>query len=127
MFLSDDASALTLQVNVLGSVIATSATSGQAELSSGTTSVELSSIAFFDVSGGVVLASSGNITIGGVEKVLSNFTSGNLSGIDMSTAKNIGGQSVTVGKAAMLQSGCHFRALVALALATGDGEARRKR
>lgn len=107
-----DVNALTLKVQILGSVVATSTTSGQAELSSGTTNVELSSVAFFDVSGGVTLASAGNIVIGGVEKSLSNFTSGNLSGIDMTAPKNIGGQSVIMERAVILRSGINAQPFI---------------
>ncbi len=86
-------------------VTLTSTASGQADLPSGITSIQLSDTTSLDVSNSVNSVSNGIIAIGGVNKTLNNFTSGNLSGIDLSVAQIIGGQSMIVNKAVVLQSG----------------------
>lgn len=82
-----------------------STASGQGELPTGVTTVKLSNSTSLDVSNRVNTASDGILTVGGVAKTLSNFTGGNLSGVNLGVAQSIGGQSVTINKAVVLQSG----------------------
>lgn len=82
-----------------------SSASGQAELPSGITAVRLSDSTSLDLSNRVNSASDGTITVGGTAMTLSNFTSGNLSGVNLSVPQTIGGQAVSVSKAVVLQSG----------------------
>ncbi|MBI5221904.1 MAG: hypothetical protein HY980_00170 [Candidatus Magasanikbacteria bacterium] len=86
-------------------MVLTSSTSGQVELPSGSTAVQLSGTAVLDVSSKMTSAASGNIVIGGVEKTLSNFTSGNLSGVNLSLLQIVGDYAITVAKAVRLLSG----------------------
>ncbi len=112
IFLPDDTGAFTLTVQILEDRSLTSTTTGQAILDSGLTEISLSNSAFLDLSNSIALASSGLITIGGQEKNLSNFVSGDLSGIDMTAAKNIGGASVIMEKAIRLMSGIEGQPLM---------------
>jgi hypothetical protein len=82
-----------------------STTTGQADLPEGVTSVELSDSTNLDVSTNMSTASDGNINVGGSDKPLNSFTNGNLTGEDFTASKNVGGKSVTVGKAVVLKSG----------------------
>jgi len=83
----------------------TSSTSGQADLPTGTTNINLSNSTVMDVSTSVDTVVAGHITIGGEDKTLNDFTSGNLSGKDLSVPQNVGGQTMTVDKAVVLESG----------------------
>lgn len=105
IFLSDYASALTLTVQISEDRSLTSTTTGQVVLDSGSTEFQLSGSGILDLSHAIALASAGVITIGEIENTLSNFTSGDLSAIDMTAAKNIGGVSVTAEKAVRMLSG----------------------
>lgn len=105
LFLSNDASALTLTVQVSENRSLISTTTGQFVLDSGSIGIQLSGSGILDMSHAIALASSGIITIGGTERNFTNFTSGDLSGIDMTAVKNIGGVSVTAEKAAKILSG----------------------
>ncbi len=70
--------AVTVSALISKNTILTSNISGQAQLPSDSTTVQLSSTAALDVSAGISSASSNSIIVGGVEKTLNNFTSGNL-------------------------------------------------
>jgi len=83
----------------------TSSTSGQADLPAGTTNLNLSDNTVMDVSTSVDTAVSGHITVGGKKKTLNDFTSGNLSGKNLSVPQSVGGQTMTVNKAVVLESG----------------------
>jgi hypothetical protein len=83
----------------------TSTTNGQAELPSGTTSVMLTDSTKLDVSPKMETATGGNITVGGSIIPLNNYTSGNLTGVDLSVPSTVGGATVTVDKAVKLFSG----------------------
>ena len=84
----------------------TSATSGEADLSSGAVSILLSSSTAIDVSSSTNAVSGGHVTVGGVDETVSDFPiSGQISGVDLTTAQSIGDQSVLVGEAVALESG----------------------
>ncbi len=89
-----------------------STASGQAELPSGVTAVKLSNSTKLDLSAQINSVSDGVLTVGGVVKTLSNFTSGNLSGVNLAAAQSIGGKSVSIEKAVVLQSGVDGQPLI---------------
>ena len=99
------ANATTLTLTVLGNIALTSTTTGQANLESGMTEMLLTASSTLNMFWALSAASGGTIIIGGVSKTLSDFTSGDLSGIDMTVPKTIGGLSITVAKAVMMRSG----------------------
>ncbi len=105
LFAAQGTVSVSATVNPVGSVVLTSSTSGQTQLQSGSTAVQLSSTAVLDVSVGISSASSSSIFIGGVEKTLNNFISGNLSGINLTVSQTVGDHSITVNKAVLLRSG----------------------
>jgi len=83
----------------------TSTTSGQADLSGGVTSLVLGNSTVMDVSGNMSTASGGNVTVGGNTIALNNFTSGDLSGVNLSVTQSVGRGSVTIAKSVKLESG----------------------
>lgn len=83
----------------------TTASVGKAALPTQTTSVRLGNNTRLDISTSVNTASLGQVTIGGVVKNLSAFTSGNLVSVDLSVPISVGGQTMSVGKAVGIQSG----------------------
>lgn len=91
--------------NIQSNVIFDSATAGQADLPNGITTLNLTNTTNFDVSAGLNSASGNNITIGGALKDLSNFTSGDLVGKNLSGIQSIGGVNFEIQKAVALQSG----------------------
>lgn len=91
--------------NIQSNVIFNSATLGQADLPNGITTLNLTNTTNFDVSAGLKSASGNNITIGGVPMNLSNFTSGDLAGKNLSGIQSIGGVNFEIQKAVALKSG----------------------
>lgn len=85
--------------------VPTNSAVGAASLPTQTTSVTLSNTTKLDISTSVATSSSGQITINGASKILSAFTSGNLTSVDLSAPVAVGGQSVSVAKAVAIQSG----------------------
>lgn len=81
-------------------------TTGTASLSSGTSTVVLSDNTALNFANSLSTASGGSIVVGdGIPIVLNSYTSGTLSGVDLSVPQNIGGQSVTVNQAVQINSG----------------------
>ena len=78
---------------------------GEFSLSSGVSDIILDNTTVLDVSTTVNTVSNGTIIVGGITKTFSSFTSGDLTSVDLSASKDIGGQLVTVGKAVQLSSG----------------------
>ncbi|TSC84572.1 MAG: Dockerin type 1 [Parcubacteria group bacterium Gr01-1014_17] len=76
---------------------------GSAALPNQATSVKLSNTTSLDVSASVNTASAGQVIIGGAVKNLSAFTNGNLVSVDLSIPIFVGGQTVSVGKAVVIQ------------------------
>lgn len=74
---------------------------GGATLPSGVTNVTTA----VNLSAGVSTASGGTITVGGQPQPLNSFSSGDLSGVNLTAAQSVGGISVNVGKAVQLDSG----------------------
>jgi len=83
----------------------TSTTSGQADLPEGETDVELTDDTLLDLTSGLSTASGTSITVGGSTLDLGNFTSGNMSTVDLTIPQIIGDASVTVAQAVKLMSG----------------------
>ncbi len=88
-----------------GSFDFTETSDGGVELPSGSTNLVLSDSSTLDFSSSANTASGGNVTVGGNSIPLSNFTSGDLAGVNLSTSQEVGDQSVTVDKAVKLSSG----------------------
>ena len=81
-------------------------TTGMVSLSSGTSTVVLSDNTALNFANSLSTASGGSIVVGGgAPIVLNSYTSGTLSGVDLSVPQNIGGQSVTVNQAVQINSG----------------------
>jgi hypothetical protein len=79
--------------------------SGGVSLPDGSSDIVLDDATSLNISNSANTVSNGTVIVGGVTKILSNFTSGNLSGVDLSAPKIIGGQSVAIGKAIKISSG----------------------
>lgn len=92
-------------LTVSENAVLTSKTSGQVELPSGTTSMVLTDSAVMDLSERMSSATGGSIVVGGMQKSLNNFTSGNLLGVNLGETQTVGDQSVTVGTSVKLESG----------------------
>lgn len=69
------------------------------------TAITLSNTTVLDISSAVATSSAGMITIGGVAKALNNFTSGNLSAVDLSAPVMVADRAISVGRAVAIQSG----------------------
>lgn len=103
----------TLSTAISGSVITATegdldlaaSTSGSAELPGGITEITMSDSTALDLSNNTSTAASDTIVVAGASMSLSNFTSGTLSGTNLSIAQTVGGSPVLVGKAVQLSSG----------------------
>ncbi|KAG2478596.1 MAG: hypothetical protein NPMRTH1_400004 [Nitrosopumilales archaeon] len=84
---------------------ANSGTKGKASLPPGIEEIELGNDAVIDVVANIDTAIGNNIQVGGITKVLSSFTSGTLTGVDLTTTKTVGDKAVLVKKAVKLESG----------------------
>lgn len=78
---------------------------GAASLPAGTSNIVLGNTSVLSVASSTNTASGGAIVIAGVTTTLSSVTSGDLSVVDLSTSKTIGGKSVIVNKAVKISSG----------------------
>lgn len=78
---------------------------GTVGLPAGITSLVFDDNEILNASASVSSASAGTLAIAGAPVALSSFTSGDLSSVDLSTPKNIGGKSILVGKAVKMASG----------------------
>lgn len=78
---------------------------GGSGLAAGVSDVVLNNDTVLNLSDTMNIVNAGAVITGGVSNTLSNFTGGDLIGVDLSTPKNIGGKSVTIGKAIKLSSG----------------------
>lgn len=78
---------------------------GTIGLPAGITSLVFDENEVLNASASVSSASAGSIAIAGIPVLLSIFTSGDLSGVDLSTTKNIGGKLILVNKAVKMASG----------------------
>jgi len=86
--------------------------SGAAILDTGVTDIALNDDTAMDVHGGMDTAAGGHINVGGHDKTLSDFTSGDLAGVDLSVEKTVGSATVIVDKAVQLQSGINGEPIV---------------
>ena len=100
-----------LSDGVAQSPVLTSTTSGQAELPSGETALVLTNDTVLDLLSGLSSAIGSSITVGGATLDLGSFTSGELDGVDLSSAQTIGGSSVIVAQAVKLKSGTNGTAI----------------
>lgn len=78
---------------------------GTVGLPAGITSLVFDENEILNASASVSSASAGVIAIAGSPIPLATFTSGDLSNVDLTTPKNIGGKSILVGKAVKVSSG----------------------
>lgn len=88
-----------------GNVILQETSNGGVSLPNGTSDIVLDDATALNISNSANTVSDGIVIIGGVSKILSNFTSGDLTGVDLSMPETIGGQSITIGKAVKISSG----------------------
>jgi len=91
---------------------ANSGTKGKASLPPGIEEIELGNDAVIDLVANIDTASGNNIQVGGTLKDLSNFTSGTLTGVDLTTTKTVGDKSVLVRKAVKMESGIDLSPII---------------
>ncbi len=100
---SDETDAISLTIST--NAVITSTTEGQAELPAGKTEMTLSGSAVVDLSGNMSSSTGGTVTVGGTGQTLNNFTSGDLTGVDLSGTQKIGDQNVKMETFVKLESG----------------------
>lgn len=88
-----------------GNVSLEKISNGESSLASGVSDIILNNETDLNLSDTINTVSNGTVTTGGIADTISNFTGGDLVGVNLSTPKNIGGKSVTLGKAIKLSSG----------------------
>lgn len=94
-----------IALTVSSNTVLTSRTEGQADLPAGSTEMTMSGSAVVDFSGNMSTSSGGSIVTGGSSKPLNNFTSGDLTGVDLSGSQRVGDQNVIVAKSVKIKSG----------------------
>lgn len=88
-----------------GNISLEKTSNGGSSLAIGESDVVLDNDTVLNLSDTLNTVSAGTVTTGGVTDTISNFTGGDLIGVDLSTPKNIGGKSFTINKAVKISSG----------------------